>query len=104
MKISGVSPNQLYASYAKDEKTNRKGTETSAENTDGSADRVEISSEAADRGEADTLAAGIGSSESDADRAERVAGIKAKVQDGSYQVSADSVAGSILGARIDRTA
>ncbi|MFT9055155.1 MAG: flagellar biosynthesis anti-sigma factor FlgM [Ethanoligenens sp.] len=100
MKIDGFQPHNIYASFSKEGKE-EKSAQTSAEQT-GSADRVEISAEAADLGEAARLSQKITDTSNETDRTERLAEIKKQVQGGTYRVSADKVAGSMLGRRIDR--
>lgn len=100
MKIDGVQPHNIYTSFSKSEKAEQTHSDQPA-----GADRVEISAEAASRSEAGRLSGQIqDDSDNGTVREERLAAIKKQVQDGSYQVPAEKVAGSILGGRIDRKA
>lgn len=100
MKINGLQPHNVYVSFSKEEKEKKTVKEPSGQA--GSSDRVEISAEAAGRSEAERLAQKITDTPADTGRAERLDAIKKQVQDGTYQVPAEQVAGSILGGRVDR--
>lgn len=102
MKINGFQPHNVYAAFSKEPKEQQPAQETSgrAEHSD----RVEISAEAAGRNEAEQLARKITNTSDDTGRSERLNAIKEQVRNGTYQVAAEKVAGSILGGRIDRQA
>lgn len=103
MKINGYGPQSVYSAYSRDGKAAGEQAAAKPAGRKDSADRVEISPEAARRSEAQKLA-GAGTREDDAQRAARVAAIRRQVQDGTYHVSADTVARSLLGGRVDTQA
>lgn len=102
MKIDGIQPHHIYKSFSQKEKEEKTSQQPSAET--GNSDRVEISEEASERNEAMQMAKKINTPSADSGRAERLAAIKKQVEDGTYQVSPEKVAGKILGGRFDRQA
>lgn len=102
MKINGFQPHNIYAAFSKDQKEQQPLQETSGQTEH--SDRVEISAEAAGRNEAEQLARKITDASDDTGRAEHLDAIKERVRNGTYQVAAEQVAGSILGRQIDQQA
>lgn len=100
MKINGVQPHNVYAAFSKEKSEQQPVQEPSGQAE--RSDRVEISAEAAGRNEAEQLARKITDVSADTGRAKRLDAIKERVRNGTYQVAAERVAGSILGSQIDR--
>lgn len=100
MKINGYGPRELYSAYTHDGKPAEEKTSSISSGAKESADRVEISAGAARLDDVRSLT--DTRTEDSSARAARVADIQRRVQDGSYHVSADTVAKSLLGGQVDR--
>lgn len=100
MKINGLGPQDIYKSYMQN--TPRADDETvSTAPEDTTADRVEISPECAQLGEARGLVRKSGVSDgSDTDRSEKLSSLKQRIESGTYNVSSEDIARSILTGRL----